>query len=274
MKIKIDNFDLKKIAESGQCFRWRQLNIGPDKIGYAIPAFGNTLIALQNGNEFEFSCDEEEWNLIWKNYFDIDRNYYRIGIRILEGDDNHLIEAYEFGKGIRILKQDLWETMFSFMVSQNNNISRISESIERFCKKSHDLSQDGTDNIPSFPNYDEISTDIFNDSSLGFGYRSVYLKDLCEYVCKNPTWLDDLRKMSYEEAMESLMLRNGIGKKVASCICLFGLGHVEAFPIDTHIKQLIENHYSSGLSLDRYADCAGIIQQYLFYYDLKANNEK
>ena len=103
---------------------------------------------------------------------------------------------------------------------------------------------------------------------MGFGYRASYLSEIYSYTLKNPQWLDNLRKMSYDEAMDSLLERKGIGKKVANCICLFGLHHVDAFPIDTHVKQLLDKYYQDGFDFERYKGVAGIIQQYLVYYEL------
>lgn len=120
----------------------------------------------------------------------------------------------------------------------------------------------------TFPKPLEVPDEVFDDRSMGFGYRAPYLKEIYEYGANNPGWLDNLRKMSYDEAMESLLSRKGIGKKVANCICLFGLHHVDAFPIDTHVKQLLDKYYSDGFDFERYKGVAGIIQQYLFYFEL------
>ena len=103
---------------------------------------------------------------------------------------------------------------------------------------------------------------------MGFGYRAGYLKEIYAYAEENPKWLDSLRNLGYDEAMNCLLERKGIGKKVANCICLFGLHHVEAFPIDTHVKQFLQEYYSDGFDFERYEGVAGIIQQYLFYYEL------
>ena len=266
MILEIDNLDLEKIALSGQCFRWRRLN--SPFISYAIPAFGNTLIVFQKNNRFEFSCDETEWNTIWKYYFDIERDYDSLGKRILSSDDEYLKEAYNFGKGIRILKQDLWEVIVSFMISQNNNIPRIKNSIDKIVDICKCSSRDDNDKFFRFPNYDEIDPGIFDDSSLGLGYRASYLKELVIFCNENPYWLRSLYSMSYEEAFNSLLKIKGIGSKVANCICLFGLGHTESFPIDTHIKKILNDHYSNGIDLSLYPGEEGIIQQYMFFYEL------
>ena len=114
----------------------------------------------------------------------------------------------------------------------------------------------------------EVTDEVCDDWRSWCGDREPYLKEIYEYGANNHDWLDNLRKMSYDEAMESLLTRKGIGKKVANCICLFGLHHVDAFPIDTHVKQLLDKYYSDGFDFERYKGVAGIIQQYLFYFEL------
>ena len=127
--IKNDHLDLYEIARSGQCFRWREGSDGE----WIIPAFGRVLKAVQTGKEVSFSCDEKEWETVWKDYLDIDRDYGKIESAVLSSGDRHLKECLDTGHGIRILKQDLWETVVSFMISQNNNIPRIKGSIEKLC---------------------------------------------------------------------------------------------------------------------------------------------
>ncbi|MCR5406062.1 MAG: 8-oxoguanine DNA glycosylase, N-terminal domain-containing protein, partial [Lachnospiraceae bacterium] len=121
MIVTINNLDLAQIADSGQCFRWHWL----DEASFEVIAYDRYLKLRQNGNEFDLSCDEEQWNEIWSTYLDTDTDYAGIGRRIRETDDEYLKEAYEHGQGIRILRQELWETLISFIISQNNNIKRI-----------------------------------------------------------------------------------------------------------------------------------------------------
>ena len=273
MILNLDNFDPGQIADSGQCFRWHKIN---DDL-YLVPAYEKYLLIRRTSDGFDFSCSEDEWNNIWSSYFDDARNYKNIEKIILSGKDAHLKEAFNYGWGLRILKQDLWEIIFSFMISQNNNIKRIKASIEKVCQY-HKLDKfDNSslselslaDNIYRFPSYDEIDLKIFDDPSFGFGYRAPYLKGLCIYVCEHPEWLEYLKSLNYEDAMIELQGIKGIGKKVANCICLFGLGHVNAFPIDTHVRQLLDKYYPDGFDYDRYDGFAGIIQQYLFYFELQ-----
>ena len=118
---QIDHMDLHQIANSGQCFRWQQI----EDTSYIIPAFGRELTISQDGNTFILSCGKNEWNSLWKNYFDVDTDYNEVENIIMENNDDFLKTAYQFGSGIRILRQDLWEVIISFIISQNNNIPRI-----------------------------------------------------------------------------------------------------------------------------------------------------
>ena len=259
---KIDHFNIHEIASSGQCFRYNKIN----DTTYSVIACNHYLEIVDNGEYVNFSCNEEEWNSIWADYFDMSTDYAHIEDLVMTSNDPHLIEAYKEGSGIRILRQDLWEIIVTFMISQNNNIKRISNSVEAICKKAALSCTNGPGY--RFPMATEVDSSMFLDKELGLGYRDIYLKEIYDYAASNPSWLSSLRTMSYQDAMASLLERKGIGKKVANCICLFGLHHIDAFPIDTHVKQLLQKYYSDGFDFERYKGYAGIIQQYLFYYEL------
>ena len=239
--VEIDHMNLHQIANSGQCFRWQQINDNT----YKIPAFGKELTISQDGNTFILSCDENEWNSLWRNYFDLDTNYNEIENIIMESNDDFLKAAYEFGSGIRILRQDLWEVIISFIISQNNNIPRIKKSIEKLC--------DETDG--RFPDWEELmSMDLSNK---GLGYRDKYIVVACAWW----TGVASINK-------ESLMKVKGIGKKVSDCVCLFGLHKLDSFPIDTHIQKIIDREYNGKLPEWAESKYAGLFQQYIFYYEL------
>ena len=259
---QIDNFDPIQICNSGQCFRWKEEEDG----SVSLIAFGRKLCIQKEETGFSFSTSDKEWDEIWKDYFDLSTDYKKVGKLICDNGDPHLKECYEEGRGIRILKQDLWETVVSFVISQNNNIPRIKKSIEKLCEASALPAVGGG---YRFPRPEEIDKDIFSDASMGFGYRADYLRKLCEFAENEPDWLDGLKKMDYNNALDALLKIKGIGKKVANCICLFGLHHVGAFPVDTHVKQLLDKYYKDGLDLGPYEGYAGIIQQYLFYAEIK-----
>lgn len=257
-----DHFDPRQIAESGQCFRWTEEADGH----FSLIAFGKKIHISKVEEGYCFSTTEYEWETIWKDYFDLNTDYNSLEKKIISGNDTHLQECFNIGSGIRILKQDLWETIVSFIISQNNNIPRIRGSIEKLCERCGLPAEGGGFR---FPGPGEVPKEIFFDKSMGFGYRDSYLADIYDFAEKNPFFLDELKKMDYNNALDALLKIKGIGKKVANCICLFGLHHVEAFPIDTHIKQLMEKYYPEGLDLKPYEGMAGIIQQYLFYAEIR-----
>ena len=269
-----DHFDLQIIAESGQCFRWKK--VSSDPMTYEIIHKGHFLRIQKipctddtatRGASFDLSCSEETFDSVWKDYFDLQTDYYAIEKSIYAFNDKHLIECFEKGAGIRILKQDLWEMIVSFMISQNNNIKRISNSIEKICNKAA-LPAIENQTAYRFPLPGEINESLFEDTSLGLGYRVPYLIEIYKYGRENPGWLNELEAMSFDDAYKNLLSHLGIGPKVSNCICLFGLHHTEAFPIDTHIKQLLNKYYNGHFDTDKFPDSAGIIQQYLFYYEI------
>lgn len=272
MKIKISDMDLEQIGESGQCFTWTKL--GENR--WAIETLCRYLEAEQQGELFSFSCSEEEFDEVWHPYFDLDRDYGKVKQRI-DSEDDYLQAAAAYGSGIRILKQDLWEVMVSFMISQNNNISRIRSSIRLLCREfGRQLPKPGLEGEEfyfTFPTPEELSRASAEDfASLGLGYRAKYMKVLAERM--KDGGLAELRSLltaaQDEEARELLVTYYGIGRKVADCICLFGLHRTDMFPVDTHIKKIIDRHYGqSGFPFARYEGVLGIIQQYMFYFDLK-----
>lgn len=276
--IIIKNMSLKQIADSGQCFRWRELAEGL----YLIIAMDRCLFAAQAGEEFRFSCSREEFDRIWRDYFDLDRDYGAVRARI-SPDDPYLRCAAEYGWGIRILRQDLWEVMVSFLISQNNNIGRIKNSIGGLCRRygkpisadGHNLDLPDGFRLPelfAFPTPEALSGASETDFlALGLGYRAKYLKHLAESLsCGGLSALRRrLERADDGTAREILMSYYGIGRKVADCICLFGLHRDNMFPADTHINKILAKHYKDGFLYEQYQDALGIFQQYLFYYDLK-----
>ena len=252
---RIPHMNLNQIANSGQCFRWQQISDNT----YKIPTFGKELTISQDGDIFTLSCSEDEWNTIWKNYFDVDTDtdYDEVEKIIMESNDDFLKAAYEFGSGIRILRQDLWEVIVSFIISQNNNIPRIKRSIKLICDEF-----DG-----EFPDWYDLSNMDLSDK--GLGYRDKYILSACQWWV---IWDEGYKPNQYintgynDENM--LLTINGVGKKVASCICLFGLHHLDSFPVDTHIKNIIDREYNGEMPKWANSKYAGLFQQYLFYYDL------
>lgn len=271
----IEDFDIGMIAESGQCFRINQM----DTDTYSVISLNRyTEVTQKKGENLVcFSCGEAEAVKYWLPYFDVGFPYGKIKEQI-DASDEFLRAAVQFGYGIRILRQDLWEMIVSFLVSQNNNIKRIKNSIEEICRNYGEkcISGNGMEYY-AFPTPEELSEASAEElHSLGLGYRDKYIAAMarrCSHT-EGKAWLRELGEMSGEEALQTLMKEYGIGRKVAECICLFGLYHIDAFPMDTHIKQILSAWYPNGFPFQRYEGYAGILQQYMFYYKLNMTNKR
>lgn len=264
MRIKINNLDLKQIAESGQCFRWVEL--GPNQ--YGIPVFGTfTIVEQTQIGILDIDCTSEEWKGIWAPYFDAEINY-GLYIQSINPKDNYLQEAINTSFGVRILKQDLWETMVTFVISQNNNISRIKGCIEKICQRLGILRNYKGHAFYTFPDALTLAEPGAMEG-LGLGYREKYITLLAQNVAWNGLInLAEIESMSYGDARATLKSIYGIGDKIADCICLFGLGFKEAFPIDRWINRVIEEQYDGKFPIENYAGYAGVIQQYIFHNEM------
>ena len=258
--IKLKDLNMKQIADSGQIFRMTE----EAENCYRIWFRKHTTLVEENNGEFTFHCSEDEFNKVWFDYFDLGTDYSAIKALVDEKDE-YLKNAISNGFGIRILRQDLWEIIISFIVSQNNNIPRIKNSIAKLCA----LTEDG-----SFPSAEVLSkVSVEELHSYGLGYRDEYIHRMAVKTANGEFVPESLIGLSYEEAKKILMAEHGIGKKVADCICVFGLHMLDAFPIDTHVKQILATHYKDGFPFERYKGYAAVMQQYIFYYDLE-NSKK
>ncbi len=267
MRIQNKNFNITQIAESGQCFRMNCIEEGR----YRLIAFGRYLELCQVEEDIvELSCSNQEYEEIWKDYFDLDYDYNHLVNKLKTGKDSFLREACEYGKGIRILKQDFFEMMISFIISQNKNIPAIKSCVEAICRKYGDLVEGVRgcdDGYYAFPTPEQLAKATKEElRELKVGYRDEYILKASQAVVNGQLNLNDLRSYPYREAFEALIKIHGIGEKVANCICLYGLHHIEVFPIDVWIKRILEEVYRNEFDLQLYTGHAGIIQQYMFYY--------
>lgn len=263
--ITINNFSLTQICKSGQCFRMLQES---DDL-YSVIAGNRYLEVEQRDDRCTFHCDESEYEGFWKRYFDLDNDYSRY-IAQVDSADDYLVKAAAFGSGIRILNQDLWEMIVTFLISQQNNITRIRRCINNICERygEKQLTPQGKA-FYAFPAPESLAgleEDALMECNLG--YRSKYVVRTAKSVVSGEVALDTLYNMPYPEARAELLKLYGIGAKVADCICLFALHHLQAFPIDTHINQAINAHYQDGFPSNLYEGYQGVIQQYIFYYEL------
>ncbi|MDO5409038.1 MAG: DNA glycosylase [Lachnospiraceae bacterium] len=284
-QIKIRNLNLARIADSGQCFRWKRMEMETEADGggdvYEIPAFHRKLKVMQQGEVFTFFCGEREFHEIWENYLDLKEPYDRYLASVDENDD-FLKQASLFGGGIRILRQEPWETAVSFLISQCNNIPRIRGCIEKLCYYFGDEKY-------YFPSAERLAGLKGNElecfrSRCSLGYRDEYILNLARRVTEGSFSLEECGKLSYKECTAELRKLQGVGAKVADCIALFGFHKIDAFPVDVHIKQILYEHYYdreleafSGKKqvemmverhFSRYSGYRGIVQQWIFAYEL------
>ena len=270
--VELDNFSLREICQSGQCFRMRET---AEKNTYELIAGDKYLKASQEGSIVNFFCSDMEFICYWVPYFDIDVDYGKY-IQTVNPRDSYLNAAVQCGSGIRILHQDLWEMIITFLISQQNNIARIRGCIERLCARyGEKMESDGTEYY-SFPTPEQLSAATEADlRQLGMGYRARYIVETTRSILTGEVSLDRLYQIKYyRTARKELMKLSGVGEKVADCICLFALHHMDAFPIDTHIRQVLNEHYRRGFPNRRYRGMRGIMQQYIFYYELSGECEK
>lgn len=258
--LEIEDMDLEQIACSGQCFRFTKIK----EDTWNIKALEKSVDLRQEGNQFTFSCSREEVESVWAEYFDLGTDYRGVK-NLVDPEDPYLTQAILHGHGIRLLNQDLWEILVSFLISQNNNIPRIKKSVELLCEK--------FDKNGNFPRPAVLAeAGLSGLAGLGLGYRDKYVAALARSVADGALSLEELKELTYLNAHNRLMEQLGIGRKVADCACLFGLHHIDAFPVDTHIKKILDTHYPRGFDYERYRGYLGIIQQYMFYYDLNVKN--
>ena len=278
-----DNFDLDQICESGQCFRMSRFDEGT----YRVISDDKILYLSQERNEIRFFCPEEEYEGYWKHYFDLETDYGRF-IKAIDPADNYMVEAAASCSGMRILNQNLWEMIVTFLISQQNNIKRITKCVENICaaygeKIVVEPNRELKEALPLVPEKieyhafpkPEAMCDLEDDALMAcnLGYRSKYVVRAAKTVVSGEYVLDDLWDLDYDESMAKLKELCGVGDKVANCICLFALHHIDAFPIDTHIKQILAAHYPGGFPFSRYQGFCGVMQQYMFYHKILGNCE-
>ena len=264
----IPDFDLDQIARSGQCFRFRPLG----ERHYALVAGGRYLEVSQQGQTVRFDCPEDEFEAVWRPYFDLDADYGRYKSAVAKRD-KYLQSAVAAGGGLRILRQELWETIVCFIISQQNNIARITKCVENLCLLFGETCYNKSKQVyNAFPSAERLAACTADElAPIRLGYRAKYIVAAARQVASGEVDLDAVRRMDYAHAKAELMRLTGVGVKVAECICLFALHHIDAFPIDTHIRQMLDAHYPKGFPLRRYRGFAGVMQQYAFYYELVKN---
>ncbi len=266
LKITVDDdLDLEKIIDSGQCFR-------PSKTGdgtfmfvtgeHRVTVTDETLRAgkkdTEGSTKLSVSCTRKEWDEVWHHYFDLDTDYRSIRQSIPE-DDIYLKEAASAGAGIRILRQDKFEMLISFIISQRKSIPAIRNCVEKI------VALYGRDGF--FPKSEDMLGATDEElSSCGIGYRIPYVRAAAERVATGGIDLEKLGDLSGDELFDVLKSFAGVGDKVANCVALFAYHRTERAPVDTWIAKVIEKQYNGIDPFPRYGKYAGIMQQYMFFH--------
>lgn len=265
MNIQNTDFDLIHTFECGQCFRWNRIN---DNTYLGIVG-GSVIKIVQNNDVFDVEADNEE---IINSYFNFDNDYGKIKEQLSALDDV-LPNAIPAGYGIRLLKQDPWETLVSFIISANNNIPRIKRIIESLCMNFGEKIQYGNDLYYSFPDAHTIcNLELEQLDIIKSGFRAKYIMDAALKVANGEIDLDSVFDMNTNDAREYLKQIKGVGNKVADCILLFAYQKYDVFPKDVWIKKVLNELYGVKESefdtfvREHFGNLAGFAQQYLFYY--------
>lgn len=254
----VNNFILKETLDCGQAFRWQETPEGD----WQGVAFGRYLkIGCSQDGIILYNTTADEFESVWRGYFDLDRDYSDI---ILKLSENEILKtASTFAGGIRILKQEPWEALCSFIISQNNNIPRIKGIVERLCDNFGDRINESFCSFPSAERIAALSIDEL--AVLRSGFRAKYILDAAVKVASGQIDLEALKEADTDLARAELMKIYGVGEKVADCTLLFGLSHIEAFPKDVWIKKAMVKLFD-GVLPECAVPYAGIAQQYIFHY--------
>lgn len=263
-----DDFDLEKIFECGQCFRWNPL-----EGGYAGVAMGRAAAIRYEDGVLRIIDSFDNDEAVWRDYFDLGRSYASVRDGLAQG--NYMRCAADFGRGIRILNQERWESLCSFIISQCNNIPRIKGIVERLCEAFGDKIDFMGQTWYSFPAPDRLASLKPEDlKHIRAGYRAAYIISAARAVSSGELDLEALASADYWTALAALKGLEGVGDKVANCAILFGLRIPNAFPIDTWMKKALREHFEPGFVPEMFGDAAGLAQQYIFYYARSAGRAK
>lgn len=263
----VGNFSVSKTFDCGQCFRFDPVP-GEEECFEGV-AFGSYARFRRTDGGLEITDGTDR--LFWTHFLSLDEDYGTIDERIRtslgsERDRAFMNSAVDHGAGIRILRQDPWETLISFIISQNNNIPRIKKIIAALCER---YGEDIGGGRYSFPTPEAIlgagEEGLFE---LRCGFRAPYIYDAARRVASGETDLEKIAGLrQYEDADAELRKIKGVGPKVSACVLLFGFGRKDAFPIDVWMKRIMVKRFPDGLDYRRFGEYAGVAQQYLFYYE-------
>ncbi len=292
--VVVDNiarFDVSKVFDCGQSFRFDRVSGSVHENEFAGCAHGKYISVGQDGDRlYIYNITAKEYDETFKEYLALDRDYGEIDGEILSLSNNPtLYDAVSTSSGIRILKQEPWEAVCSFIISQNNNIPRIKKIIASLCLKCGEMADisnmaghiaelhmENEGNFYSFPSANAVlSIGIDGLLALKTGFRAKYISDAASRVSSGETELSALAECSSTSAAaDELCKIKGVGPKVAACALLFGFARLDAFPVDVWIKKVMAKYFDEGFEPSTLGKYAGVAQQYLFYYERYLVNDK
>lgn len=257
-----------KTFECGQCFRWNADENG----GYVGVASVRAARVLTRGGMAVIECDEADIGF-WREYLDMDTDYVKARESVMLGE--YLTECAEYGRGIRILRQDKWEALCSFIISQCNNIPRIKSIVEKLCAMFGEAMETPWGVKYSFPTASRVA--LLEEPELAplrSGYRAAYIINAARAVASGDIDLEYAATLDGNEARKYLKSLNGVGDKVANCAVLFGLHRMDAFPVDVWIKRALKENLPAGFDPATLGDYAGLAQQYMFFHARETSRDE
>ena len=271
IKIKVNCFNLKYTLECGQCFRWKYLD------GYYVGVIKDRVIKIRQDKDYLYVKSNNMDNIenVVRDYFELDKDYESIEKRIVKVDD-YVKEAIKNTSGLRHLNQDFFETIISYIISANNNIPRISKSVNEISKRYGKKIEFEDEDYYLFPTPKQLENVSIEDyRNCGVGFRDKYIYDTVMKINQKQVDLDSMQKMNTSNLRKELLNLMGVGPKVADCILLFSCNREEVFPIDVWVERVMEKLYFNNESTTKkkileyatshFGSDAGIIQQHLFY---------
>lgn len=286
----VEHFSPELVFDCGQSFRFDKVEDSRHECQFSGVAHGKYISVAKDGDcIYVYNTNEEEFNSLWKVYFGLDRDYSEINSSILSLSKNPaLADAVKKSSGIRILRQDPWEALCSFIISQNNNIPRIKglisslsakcgvecdvSGMERHVATAHKSVVGATHSFPTPESLVNLGEDGLR--VLKTGFRAKYIYDAAQRVLSGQTVLADIDGMETKAALDELCKICGVGPKVASCALLFGHAKLDAFPVDVWIKKVLLKYFDEDFSPESLGEYAGVAQQYLFYYERYLQSSK
>lgn len=257
-----DDFDLDKIENSGQIFRTKVIDgyhrfILRDNVLYIKP--------LEN-NKYDVLTNSDTWNKVWLNYFDLETNYKEIRKRYYRLHP-FVDKSMDYGKGIRILKQDPLEILLTFILAQRKSIPSIKNNIEAFSNRFGKKIETSLESVSLFPTIDDLKEIALDDlEEFKLGYRTPYIYNAIDKLRNNEIDLDELNSFDSDILLAQLKKLNGVGDKISNCIALYSYNRKELAPVDIWIQKVIKENFNNENIFYKFNEHAGVIQQYLFYY--------